>query len=377
MSELFIPKKIKVGYQKRDGTYTGRLAYVIYYDNKGVLRKEKSWQGWRDHKIAPEEFDNKPQDGFCLNKDVKRFNWSHFGSNRSYIRMYDPRGIEMEITPENLIGILTETDCLKRGLEGKFVYAWQGTELVILPCNSEEYTKAQQNTERQDQDVSAKDLKPGHSYTTKKGEEVIYLGRFPWFEWSHYDKTHKKAAKYHTFAHPEKPQYGGSFFKKSDVKFLALLNSTDPVINYAELIDNWNSDPRSASTQSWEFSPVTVTDDDVFEKDINKHPYVKKQEIIERNGDTITFSSVQANKRYGSNKIEFYIRETGSLNTVTMAYNQTSCGVYGSSSYHRYHNPVPITREQVLERIQKSTKVKMVLTNGKKIPIKNIYDVAR
>ena len=96
---------------------------MIYYDAKGELRKEKSWQTWRDVKIKPEEFDNTPQDGFVLNKDIKRYNWSHFGSNRSYIRIYDARGIEFEITPENLIGILTETTCSKRGLDGKFVYA--------------------------------------------------------------------------------------------------------------------------------------------------------------------------------------------------------------------------------------------------------------
>ena len=35
--QLFIPDKIKVGFQKRDGTYTGKLAYVIYYDLKNVL----------------------------------------------------------------------------------------------------------------------------------------------------------------------------------------------------------------------------------------------------------------------------------------------------------------------------------------------------
>ena len=27
---IFIPNKINVGYQNREGTYTGKLAYVIY-----------------------------------------------------------------------------------------------------------------------------------------------------------------------------------------------------------------------------------------------------------------------------------------------------------------------------------------------------------
>lgn len=48
--QLFIPEKIKIGFQNRQGTYTGKLAYVIYFDKKGVLRKETSWQSWRDEK---------------------------------------------------------------------------------------------------------------------------------------------------------------------------------------------------------------------------------------------------------------------------------------------------------------------------------------
>ena len=58
MEWLNIPEKIKVGYQERTGTYTGKLAYVIYYDEKGKLRKETSWQNWRHTKIDADDFDN-------------------------------------------------------------------------------------------------------------------------------------------------------------------------------------------------------------------------------------------------------------------------------------------------------------------------------
>ena len=68
--QLFIPEKIKVGFQKRGDTYTGNLAYVIYYDQKGKLRKETSWESWRDKKIQSEEFTNEPTEGFVLNKGV-------------------------------------------------------------------------------------------------------------------------------------------------------------------------------------------------------------------------------------------------------------------------------------------------------------------
>ena len=37
---IFIPNKINVGYQNREGTYTGKLAYVIYYDERGNWEKK-------------------------------------------------------------------------------------------------------------------------------------------------------------------------------------------------------------------------------------------------------------------------------------------------------------------------------------------------
>lgn len=67
---IFIPQIINVGYQNRSGTYTGKLAYIIYYDEKGKLWKEASWNSWRDEKIPNEEFDNVPTTGFVLNKKV-------------------------------------------------------------------------------------------------------------------------------------------------------------------------------------------------------------------------------------------------------------------------------------------------------------------
>ncbi len=82
MSNLFIPSKIKVGFQERQGTFTGKLAYVIYFDEKGKLRKETSWEGWRDSKIPAIEFENKPNSGYILNKGVQRGGY-HWGSGRS------------------------------------------------------------------------------------------------------------------------------------------------------------------------------------------------------------------------------------------------------------------------------------------------------
>jgi hypothetical protein len=40
-NNLFIPKKIKVGFQNRTDTYTGKLGYVIHQDENG---KEVEWK---------------------------------------------------------------------------------------------------------------------------------------------------------------------------------------------------------------------------------------------------------------------------------------------------------------------------------------------
>ena len=93
MSALFIPSKIRVGFQERKGTFTGKLAYVIYYDEKGKLRKEGSWESWRDKNMEPVEFDNTPQTGFIFNKGIQRTaEW--FGTGRSVVRLYDSRDFE-------------------------------------------------------------------------------------------------------------------------------------------------------------------------------------------------------------------------------------------------------------------------------------------
>jgi hypothetical protein len=88
-TSIFIPKTIKVGFQNREGTYTGKLAYVIYYDHKGKLREEASWQSWRDKKISDVDFENVPTQGFVLNKKVGDYcsGWDH---RQAYCRVYDP-----------------------------------------------------------------------------------------------------------------------------------------------------------------------------------------------------------------------------------------------------------------------------------------------
>lgn len=205
-STIFIPKKIKVGCQHRDDTYTKKLAYVIYYDNKGVLRKEKSWRGWihdtdeeyqkwvngkyetvKRPGIKPEDFENVPTEGFVLNKKVGGTSngWDH---RQTYCRVYDPRGFEFEITIPNLLFILENASAIKgKGLEGKFVYGWEGKDIVLIPEESPEYKGMLEYTDNQNIKMKKNDFVPGLQYMTKRNEIKTYLGFFP-----QYSTTYKR-----------------------------------------------------------------------------------------------------------------------------------------------------------------------------------------
>ncbi|MGL5149191.1 MAG: hypothetical protein ACRC7N_01290, partial [Clostridium sp.] len=179
-NSIFIPKQINVGFQNRSDTYTKKLAYVVYFDEKGVLRKETSWNSWRDKEIENQVLENIPTDGFVLNKNVGGYNtgWNH---RNSYIRVYDPRGFEFEIGLENLLYILENTNSIKgKGLEGEFIYGWDGKDLVLIPTSSSDYKEIKEYNEvvHNKEYIKAKDLKVGATYLTKSNDALIYMGKY-------------------------------------------------------------------------------------------------------------------------------------------------------------------------------------------------------
>jgi hypothetical protein len=245
-SNIIIPKKIKVGFNPRQDTYTGMLGYVIYHDGK-IWRKEPSWLGWIYNYIEPEEYErqrkeqydarikqqteayngyqalsnppsyykeyidmgldkylkryvgsykefqpnlgrvsfdkgivpveypNEPLEGFVLNRKAGGYSsgWNH---RQTYCRVYDPRGFEFEITIPNLLYILENANSsVGKGLEGKFIYGWEGKDLVLVPENAPEYKEMIKFTELQDKKVSKKELIPGGIYLTSDNRKVVYL----------------------------------------------------------------------------------------------------------------------------------------------------------------------------------------------------------
>ncbi len=380
-NKLFIPQKLKVGFQKRNDTYTKKLAYIIYYDEKGNLRKEISWEGWRDKKIPAQEIENKPHSGFVINKDVQRSSeW--FGSGRNMIRIYDDRGMEFEITCDNLVFILMTTNCHKRGLEGEFVYAWQGKELILLPTACEEYKTSIKFSSLKTEKISKKDLIPGCSYKSKDMEDFIYLGFFDChFVRGEYSNGYKSylysnyTEKQHAFINNKNKI---TFFK--GLTKIASKISNSPVSNYAVLMDLFNNSKYSNLLSGLELGKIIKSTelipktDDKFDflydgdLDIRSFLYLKeKDDFIEyelkrtqkydekTNICTILGYKIKKSKKYNLIKVN-------SINSIE------------KFSYDRFSNPRKIYSLEEIEKMD-FCRLNVVLQNGAKVPMEKWIDV--
>lgn len=393
-SQLLIPKKIKVGFNLRSDTYTGKLGYIIYHDGK-AWRKQDSWERWRqkymdseiyeqkrkeqydstyntfknnykyseeqinqrlgayenykpnfggyvdDPTIVPVEFENVPIEGFVLNKKAGGYSsgWNH---RATYCRVYDPRGFEFEISIPNLLFILQETSSFKgKGLEGEFVYAWEGKDLILLPANCEDYKQSQNFTKLQQSKVSAKDLEPGCSYKTKRQIDLIYLGKFNWYSLAEDGNYHKKlkCEKVHVFydeknnknkkgKHWRSPETG-NYVVLSSVSNIASQNSDIPIDNYAELMQGFSKIKYTQKPINLEFAPVELGYD--YEKDNKKESY-----------------RLGGYNSYNYNYKKYYIKKP---NEEFESYN-IHANWFNKSSYN-YRNEEKIFKGFTLERIDR------------------------
>lgn len=370
-SQLLVPKKVKVGFQERGDCYTKKLGYVIAWDGK-KWRKEGSWQSWRDKKIAIEEFENLPTNGFVLNKKVggTRYNWN---PRQTYSRVHDPRGFEFEITVPNLLYILEHSNCMRgKGLEGDFIYSWDGKDLVLLPAEAPEYQAAMNFTKLQEKKISAKDLVPGCSYKTKKEEDLIYLGRFMWYESDWYKKKTRTGKKCHIFFQEKqiitdedgyKEEIGGEFIIKNDVSFLATQNSTEPVSNYAKLMDKFAKEPRSSDIMGFELVPVEISLESCKRQYYNEDA-LKRNTYFVKNGDMIIEKFIhQENKWNGKtyDKEGYTVQDNYGFNAKTKELARYE----RSYSHYSYYEKKNLLKEQDLKNLQFND-LYVILENGKK-----------
>ena len=271
-TQLTIPKTINVGFQKREDTYTEKLAYVVYTDIKGVLRKKKSWEDWRNHEIDPKIYTNEPTSGFVLNKSVggarRSYGWN---ARNEYIRVYDPRGFEFEISVANLLFILQEcTSTRGKGLEGEFVYAWNKADLVLLPVDSFEHTESAAFNKNQTKKVTKKDMVEGCSYLMKDMTNVMYLGRHDYFEpeliWKNRGVGHATTfqGKKHVFLNLDKEQASNPYILEIGFTKLAKKTSEQALTIFASSYDAFIGSVFNAPV-----SEVLISKQHLLKKDLD------------------------------------------------------------------------------------------------------------
>ena len=352
-TNIFIPKKINVGFQNRNDTYTGKLAYVIYYDQKGKLRKEVSWSEWRDNNIPNEVYDNEPMEGFVLNKKVGGVEDSYgWDVRKTYTRIYDPRGFEFEITVPNLLWILENCDCTRgKGLEGKFVYGWDGTELVLVPIDSPDYKEIEEksNVIHNNEFIKAKDLVIGATYETLKGERYVYMGKY-----DHYNLDYNR---YHT--------YGSWNFKDSGWDYPLDETWMDDTVNgneytryktinlgkkfwfvYLATNSSWRQDePMAFSSVTRKFAKLITTECDKYTEyyelmtncsSFSPIDYTRNK--LYQTPYAMFHNEISTRMAKGDYHIQVYhLDQTGTRLTVTNIYRDWQTGEYYYESTNRYN----------------------------------------
>lgn len=240
MPNFTIPNKIHVGYQKRSDTFSDKLGFITYKDDSNIMRFEKSWEGWRDKTINTDEFDNSPTEGFVLNKNSGR-QWGNF-ERAEFVRIFDPRGFEFEISTDNLMQIILHNGISKgNGVEGKCVYAWDygKKKLTLLPVDCEDYKKTEAFKSQINSGNSVKfeksmKLVPGMRYKTKPGFIVTYLGKFSIvYEYYPWNNTANKYTNEHIF-------HIDDIFKKYDHLSNYLKSTTTFITHVLEPNDTFN-----------------------------------------------------------------------------------------------------------------------------------------
>lgn len=316
-TDLYIPKILKIGFQERKDTFTGKLAFVSYVNQKGMIFYQGPWEKWRDKKIEIMEIENLPRNGYIFNKDLVRDNY-HFSSGRSIMRVFDTRGFEFEITIENLTGILSHSDISKSEVAQECIFAWSGQRLILLPTNSKEYLESLEYTEKQHKSVSKEDLKIGCTYLSKNQKKpLIFIGQEKWFDEIYYfddfiNSKFPRKAKGKKFV----------FAIEKDGKYIYTTINPETI---AECIDE---------TVHEDFSDIKI----VFEKSLNGQPGVgfaldgeyefgynsiKKKTLYKQieNNIIMSVSSYDYNSYYDQGRKEFKsLSHKGDSNIKTLIY---------------------------------------------------------
>lgn len=168
--KIFIPKKTHVGFQwnnYQDKSSIRNVVYITYEDEKGKLRKQTSWDGWRSTDIDPKVMDNVPLSGYKINEYAPR----------DYVQITHPDGHVFEIYTNRFLQLLKHCSVINGELQGEYVLAWSGPDITLLSTESEVYKTAQNFTKLKNSKVTKQSIEIGGVYEAKSLDKLVYLGK--------------------------------------------------------------------------------------------------------------------------------------------------------------------------------------------------------
>lgn len=134
IQSLYIPKSLYVELKIKDNCSTGKIGQVTsitYLDEGGTLREENiCWDHFDLNNVS--EFDNSPRNGFVINQEKK----GNYHNTRKNVLCYHPEGFNFEISYENLLGLITETNIEEGLIITPCIFAYSNKGLLLIPENS-------------------------------------------------------------------------------------------------------------------------------------------------------------------------------------------------------------------------------------------------
>tara|TARA_Y100000588_G_scaffold112523_1_gene123373 strand:- start:24036 stop:25316 length:1281 start_codon:yes stop_codon:yes gene_type:complete len=337
---LYIPKNILTGFRKRPDVQDGFLGYVTYKKSKNVVYKQRSWENWRDKNIEAKEMINIPMEGFLFCKSVMHIGDVSY-AKYSRMRLYDPRGFEFEISMANVSLIISHASNINNGeIKGKFIYSWNGDELILLPEKSYDYQKALKNTQLKNGKVSARKLIVGATYESKDKEEYVYVGRYDFYKDRDYKDLRKenldisnplflgnvKVKKDHVFYNIKNKSYSINMIPK-----LSNCSDSDLTDNFDDILTNFLNGKKASEIVSYKEIKLSKKEQEdkiesIFNDSYNKNIFYKTKK-----GKTIL---IDLNIFYGcSGEMHLNIREVKKINENTYVKKEI-----GLNNHYGYYN---------------------------------------
>ena len=180
---ISLPENLYVGRLKRDSENILGFMVPDGTDRAAQKRKEtvdswaqgRSWDRTESPQLEPLLLKNTALKGYKLTDTIRRCGYN--GSGNVLWRVLDPRDFEIEISSDNLAGILDSVGVLAGGeIPGDCIWGREGSRNVLLPLTSEPYHLAAQVDAKPIKEKPDK-LKIGHVYMTTQLGALVYLGK--------------------------------------------------------------------------------------------------------------------------------------------------------------------------------------------------------